>query len=272
MYRLGFIGTGNMGGAMVRAAANGGYAGECLLANRTRQKAEVLAQECGCAVAQSNCEAAQNAYFILLGVKPHLMSGVLQEIAPVLKQRQQKGERFVLVSMAAALSIDMLKEMAQGEYPVIRIMPNTPSAIGKGMVLVTPDHLVRPEETEELCTLLQGAGRFDPIDESLMDAGSVIAGCTGAWACMMIEGLADGAVQTGIPRPKAIEYAAQAVLGAAALVLESGKHPGQLKDEVCSPKGSTIVGVHAFERAGLRGAAMDAVTEAFERTNQMKKS
>lgn len=272
MYRLGFIGTGNMGAALIHAAANSGYAKECLLTNRTKQKAEQLAQECGCTVANNNSEVAQQAYYIMLGVKPHLMAGVLREIAPVLKKRQQAGERFVLVSMAAALTIEMLKEMVDGEYPVLRIMPNTPCAIGKGMVLVTPDSLVQPQETEELCKLLQAAGRFDPIEESLMDAGSVIAGCTGAWACMMMEGLADGAVQTGIPRAKAIEYAAQAVMGAAALVLESGKHPGQLKDEVCSPAGSTIVGVHAFERAGLRGAAMDAVTEAFARTNQMKQS
>ena len=131
---------------------------------------------------------------------------------------------------------------------------------------------VEPAEVDRLCDLLAAAGRFDPIDESLMDSGSVIAGCTGAWACMFIEALADGAVQTGMPRPKAVEYAAQAVLGAAALVLESGKHPGQLKDEVCSPGGSTIVGVHAMETGGVRAAAMDAVTQAFARTKEMGKS
>ena len=131
MYRLGFIGTGNMGAALIHAAANSGYAKECLLTNRTKQKAEQLAQECGCTVANNNSEVAQQAYYIMLGVKPHLMAGVLREIAPVLKKRQQAGERFVLVSMAAALTIEMLKEMVDGEYPVLRIMPNTPCAIGR---------------------------------------------------------------------------------------------------------------------------------------------
>ena len=270
MHRLGFIGTGNMGGAMVRATANGGYAAECVLANRSFEKAQALAQQCGCTAVHTNEEVAADAYFILLGVKPFLMAEMLKGIAPVLRQRWEKGDRFVLVSMAAALSIETLKEMAGGEYPVIRIMPNTPCAIGQGMVLVTSDNMATDEEVQQLCDYLKASGRFDRIDESLMDAGSVIAGCTGAWACMMIEALADGAVQTGIPRKKALEYAAQAVKGAAALVLESGKHPGQLKDEVCSPGGSTIVGVHAMERGGLRAAAMNAVTEAFEKTKQMR--
>lgn len=272
MYQLSFIGTGNMGGALVRAAAAGGHGADCLLTNRTLVKAQALADQCGCAVAQSNAQAAEEGYFILLGVKPYLMAGVLAEIAPVLARRKQAGDRFVLVSMAAGLTVDTLKQMAGDDYPVLRIMPNTPCAIGKGMVLVTPGPGVEPAEVDRLCDLLAAAGRFDPIDESLMDSGSVIAGCTGAWACMFIEALADGAVQTGMPRPKAVEYAAQAVLGAAALVLESGKHPGQLKDEVCSPGGSTIVGVHAMETGGVRAAAMDAVTQAFARTKEMGKS
>ena len=270
-YKLAFLGTGNMGGALVAAAANGGHGAACILSNRTPQKALALAQQYGCAVAASNGEAAAQAQYILLGVKPQMMAGLLAEIAPVLRQRQQKGEAFCLVSMAAGLSLARLAEMAGLACPIVRIMPNTPCAIGKGMTLVVKNEQASGAQAAELCTLLAAAGEFDVIDEGLMDAGSVISGCVGAWAQMFIEALADGAVEAGVPRAKAQKYAAGAVLGAAALALESGRHPGQLKDEVCSPAGSTIAGVHALERAGLRAAAMDAVAAAIARTKEMGK-
>lgn len=270
-YKLAFLGTGNMGGALVAAAASGGHGAECILSNRTRQKAQALAQQYGCAVADTNVQAAQQAQYIMLGVKPQMMAGLLAEIAPVLQKRQAEADSFCLVSMAAGLSVARLAEMAGLECPIVRIMPNTPCAIGKGMTLVVKNECASEEQAQEVCDLLAAAGEFDRIDESLMDAGSVISGCVGAWVQMFMEGLADGAVEAGIPRAKAQKYAAGAVLGAAALALESGRHPGQLKDEVCSPAGSTIAGVHALERAGLRGAAMDAVAAAFARTKEMGK-
>lgn len=270
MKQLAFIGTGNMGGALARAAAAGGHAGECIFANRTRSKAQELADELGVTdVADSNADAARRAKFILLGVKPQMMAGVLAELAPVLKERK---EGFVLVSMAAGLSIAALRQMAGGEYPVIRIMPNTPCSIGKGMTLVTRSENTAETDTDELCMLLQKAGRFDFVDENLFDAGSAAAGCSPAWAYMFIEALADGAVEAGLPRAKAMEYAAQAVYGAAAMVLETGLHPGALKDAVTSPAGSTIAGVRALEERGFRGAAMSAVRAAVERTKEMGKA
>lgn len=270
MKQLAFIGTGNMGGALARAAAAGGHAAECILSNRTRSKAQALADELGIAdVAESNADAARRAKYILLGVKPQMMAGVLEDIAPVLKER---ADGFVLVSMAAGLTIETLRQMAGGEYPVIRIMPNTPCAIGKGMTLVTQSDGVSQQDVDALCMLLQRAGRFDFVDEKLFDAGSAAAGCTPAWAYMFIEALADGAVEAGLPRAKAMEYAAQAVYGAAAMVLETGLHPGALKDAVTSPAGSTIAGVRALEERGFRGAAMSAVRAAVERTKEMGKA
>ena len=201
-YKLAFLGTGNMGGALVAAAANGGHGAACILSNRTPQKALALAQQYGCAVAASNGEAAAQAQYILLGVKPQMMAGLLAEIAPVLRQRQQKGETFCLVSMAAGLSLARLAEMAGLACPIVRIMPNTPCAIGKGMTLVVKNEQASGAQAAELCTLLAAAGEFDVIDEGLMDAGSVISGCVGAWAQMFIEALADGAVQAGgLPGP-----------------------------------------------------------------------
>ncbi len=269
MFQLGFIGTGSMASALVTAAAAGGHGGECLLSNRTQAKAQALAARCGCTAAASNEEVARGARFILLGVKPNMLGGVLAGIAHILEERRAEGDEFVLVSMAAGVTIKSLQSMAGGAYPTVRILPNTPCAIGRGMVLVTAGDGVQPAQTDELCNLLAAAGRFDFVDEELMDAGGTIAGCTPAWAYLFIEGLADGAVEAGVPRAKAMEYAAQAVLGAAAMCLEDGAHPGPLKDAVCSPGGSTIAGVHALERAGVRGAAMDAVKAAFDRTREL---
>ena len=270
-YKLAFLGTGNMGGALVAAAANGGHGTACILSNRTPQKAQALAQKYGCAMAASNSEAAGQAQYILLGVKPQMMAGLLAEIAPVLRRRQAEGDAFCLVSMAAGLSLARLAEMTGIACPIVRIMPNTPCAIGKGIVFITPDADVAPGQTARVKALLAAAGSLLDLDEAMMDTGGVIAGCTPAWAYLFIEGLADGAVAAGMSRAQALACAAGAVEGAAALVRESGKHPGQLKDEVCSPGGSTIAGVRALEQHGVRGAAMDAVLAACARTQEMGK-
>lgn len=263
MKEFGLIGCGSMGGALAKAAAEKLPAGQMLLANRTPAKAQALAQQLG-GEAVSNGQAAQQARFLLLGVKPQMMAGMLEGIAPVLAQRAAAGERFVLVSMAAGLTCAQLQTLAGGAYPVLRIMPNTPAAIGKGMT--TYCHTgVQPQELADFLQMMECAGRFDELEERLMDAASAVAGCSPAFVYQFIEALADGGVECGLPRAKAIQYAAAAVEGAAALVLESKKHPGELKDAVCSPGGSTIAGVHALEKGGMRAAVMDAVTAAAAR-------
>lgn len=267
MSTYGFIGTGNMAAALLAAAAAGGFGPDCILYNRTPAKARALAARYGCTVAESANQAAAQADILFLGVKPHQMGSVLEELRPTLAGRGDGGP--VLVSMAAGVSLARLKELAGLDLPVVRIMPNTPCAIGKGIVFVTPAADVEPGQVARVKALLAAAGSLLDLDESLMDAGGVIAGCTPAWAYLFIEGLADGAVAAGMPRAQALACAAGAVEGAAALVRESGKHPGQLKDEVCSPGGSTIAGVRALERHGVRGAAMDAVLAACERTAEM---
>ncbi len=263
MVEFGLIGCGNMGAALAKAAVQALPAGQMLLANRTRAKAEALAAQVGAAVG-SNEEVAAQARFILLGVKPQMMAGMLSGIAPVLAQRAAAGERFVLVSMAAGLTCGQLRALSGGEYPVLRIMPNTPSAIGKGMTTWCSQG-VEAEEIAAFLQMMAAAGRFDELEERLMDAASAVAGCSPAFVYQFIEALADGGVECGLPRVKALQYAAAAVEGAAALVLQSGQHPGALKDAVCSPGGSTIAGVHALERGGLRCAVMDAVTAAAAR-------
>ena len=262
MATFGFIGTGNMGGALARAARKRLSGGEILLANRSAAKAEALAQELDCR-AVDNAAVAAGADYIFLGVKPYM---VLSGLVPILKARK---DRFVLVSMAAALTIPDLRERGCRDWPLIRIMPNTPSAIGEGVIFYTCDGVTAEEEAAFLENMA-GAGRLLPLDDHLMDAGSAVAGCGPAFVDLFIEAMADGGVACGLTRPMAMECAAQTLIGAARLMLETGRHPGALKDAVCSPGGATIQGVRALEAGGFRSAVMEAVIAAYEKSAEMK--
>lgn len=257
----GFIGTGNMAGALVRAAVKCAAAEDILLANRTRKKAERLAAELGCR-ATDNETAARTADMIFLGVKPQMMPQMLGQIAPILRARK---ERFVLVSMAAGLSIAQIQSMAGGDYPVIRIMPNLAASVGEGVIFYTAGAAVSAEETEAMLALFAKAGRCYPLAEELFGAGSAIAGCGAAYVSLFVEALADGGVSCGLPRAVATECAEQMLFGAAKLLLAGGEHPAVVKDKVCSPGGTTIQGVRALERAGFRSAVIEAVTAAYEK-------
>lgn len=259
--KYGFIGTGNMGSALVKAVCRQISPSEVIVNNRTAEKAQALAALTGCKVG-SLLTAAESKY-IVLGVKPQMLMGLLEDLKDILCTRT---DRYIIVSMAAGVDTDRIAGALGGGAPVIRIMPNTPVEIGKGVVLACRNDLVSDEEFEEFKSDFAQAGLVDDIDEKLMDAGSALSGCGPAFVYMAIEALADGAVQCGLKRDKAIAYAANTVMGASALLLERGEHPGALKDAVCSPGGSTIAGVHALERDGFRNALMDAVCASYDRT------
>ncbi|MDO4867943.1 MAG: pyrroline-5-carboxylate reductase [Clostridia bacterium] len=267
---FGFIGCGNMGGALARAVRRSMPEARLLLCNRTPEKARALAEAVGGdACLRGNREAAAESDYLFLGVKPQMMAGVLEDLKPALEARKAPC---VLVSMAAGLTVETLRRMAGVDFPIIRIMPNTPAAIGQGMVLCCVDGLDAGDpRMERFCRALAGAGALDFVEEKLIDAGSAVAGCGPAFAAMLIEALADGGVACGLPRAKAQRYAAQMLLGTAALALEGGEHPGAMKDAVCSPGGSTIQGVRALEARGFRSAAFEAVVAAYEKTLQMGK-
>ena len=263
----GFIGTGNMGGAQARALVREVSPLDVYLNNRPPAKAEALAAELG-ARADTAAHIAAACDYIFLGVKPNLIAGVLTQLAPTLAQRT---DRPVLVSMAAGVTIEALQDMAGGRYPVVRIMPNTACAVGAGLTLYDANALLTKPQLDAFLADMAASGRLEALPEHLIDAGSAVAGCGGAFACLFMEGLADGAVTCGLPRDKANTFAAQMLLGAARLALESGKPFGQMKDEICSPGGTTIAGVRALEEGGLRAAAMNAVIAAYEKTLQLKK-
>ena len=264
--KFGFIGTGNMGSAIAKAVAKNKGGKNIALADRSIQKAQILADEIGASVLDNQATAKQCDY-IFLGVKPQMMEHMLAEIKDILQSR--KGE-VTLVSMAAGLTADKICEMAGGDVAVVRIMPNTPVAIGKGIILYCSNELAKNKETFVAEALSMG-GLVDKIDEKLIDVGTVVAGCGPAFAAMFAESLADGAVSCGLPREKAEQYAAKMIEGTASLISDGGKHPAKLKDEVCSPGGSTIKGVEALEGNNFRGAVMAAVNAAYNKTKELGK-
>lgn len=267
MATFGFIGTGNMGSALVRAAAKALDAKEILLADQCAEKAAALAKEIGCESADAET-VAKESKFIFLGVKPQVMGAMLKQIAPALQARK---DNFILVSMAAGLSIADIRAMAGADFPVIRIMPNIPASVGGGVILFDNTDNVSADDLVFFRENMRFAGLIDPLPEKLIDAGSALSGCGPAFVCLFVEALADGAVACGLPRDKALAYAAQTLAGTASMLLESGMHPGQLKDAVCSPGGTTIAGVKAMEENGLRGAAMEGVVAAYQRTLELGK-
>ena len=260
--KYGFIGCGNMGGAIARALAKATT--DFAITDRSG-RAIALAAEIPCGYLSAP-EIAENCERIFLGVKPHMMQDVLAPLQPILQEKKP-----LLITMAAGLTMAQIEEFAGGDIPVIRIMPNTPVAIGKGVTQYCANALVTADALNDFLRDMRFSGVLDPLDEKLIDSGSAISGSGPAFVYLFIEALADGAVAGGIPRAKALEYAAATVIGAGELVLASGQHPGALKDAVCSPMGSTISGIRALENHGFRAAAMEAVIATYNRNKELGK-
>ncbi|AEF82120.1 pyrroline-5-carboxylate reductase [Leadbettera azotonutricia] len=278
------IGSGNMGGALMKGAADIVGARNIGYADADKAKAEAAAKALGAGVYASNIIAAQKGDYIFLAVKPQVLQAVLEEIAPIIQDRLAENRPPIVVSMAAGWTIAKIqaglgpkvKELKVKEpkvkelkVPVIRIMPNTPALISKGVIVMAPSPEVPPEKTAELEKILAAAGIVDRLDEKYLDAVTGLSGSGPAFVYLFIEALADGGVRTGLPRDKALRYAAQTVLGSAAMVLETGRHPGELKDMVTSPGGTTIAGVAALENGAFRGTVMQAVEAAWKRSAEL---
>ena len=264
MAYYGFIGCGNMGGALAAAAAKNVNKCDIYVSGKDMAESDLFAQKHG-VNSSDNKTIATNSDILFLGVKPQILPKVLSEIAPQLKQ----NKNCVIVSMAAAISISKITEMLGFDAKIIRIMPNTPVFVGKGMTVYDCNSLVNDNEIEHFLDVLKYAGVFDRIEEEKIDAAGALSGCGPAYAYIFLEALADGAVSLGIPRDKAELYAAQTLLGAATMMLKTGKKPGELKDNVCSPGGTTIEGVAALENAGFRAAAIDACVAAYNKTKKL---
>ena len=265
MYTAGFIGIGNMGGALMTAAAKK-LGSDFLVCDFDLIKVEnaMRKYDCGFGTAE---EIAEHCRYIFLGVKPQMAEDACRELIEPLKKRTDAP---VIVSMMAGLTTDTVRKFCGGDYKVIRIMPNIAAAVGESMTLCTSTDNVTEAEMEKFLDFMSESGKFDRIPEKLIDAGMALSGCGPAFVCLFMEALADGAVACGVPRKSAMEYAAQMILGTVTLMQETGKHPAVMKDEVCSPAGTTIAGVRTLEEHGFRSAAMDAVIAAFEKTKALK--
>ena len=264
--KIGFIGLGNMGASLAKAVLQAKTGDDLLLANRSQAKVEAFIADFG-GQASSNEEIFAEADVIFLGVKPAQFSDLLSQYQTILEKR----ESLLLISMAAGLTLEKLASLVPSQHRFIRMMPNTPVSIGQGVISYALSANCQVDDKEVFCQLLQHAGLLFEISEGLIDAATGLAGCGPAFVYLFIEALADAGVQTGLPRETALKMAAQTVVGAGQLVLETQEHPGVLKDQVCSPSGSTIAGVASLEAHAFRGTVMDAVHQAYKRTQELGK-
>lgn len=264
--RIGFLGSGAMAEALALGLIKRGLINADQIAcNDPNPVRKELFKSFGANPYDSNIDVARNSEVLFVAVKPQVVGQVLAEVRPVLT------ERHVIVSIAAGITIDKLLEAAGPDAHVIRVMPNTPCQVGETAAAMCLGGKASAEDEALVAKLFGAVGRIFTVDEKLLAAVTGLSGSGPAYVFMMIEALADGGVKAGLPRDISQALAAQTVLGSAKMVLESGRHPGALKDMVTSPAGTTIAGVHELEKAGVRAAFMSAVCAATDRANQLSK-
>ncbi len=261
--KIGVIGVGNMGTALIRGWLNAGLIqpNEILIADRETEKVESLRREYGLQAAD-NRQVAMQAEIVLLAVKPQVIPEVMAQL-----QSQLDGSRLV-ISIAAGVPLHLMSEMLPLAR-LVRVMPNTPTLIQAGMAAVARGPRAEDQDLELVCRLFDAVGRSVVVDEKLMDAVTGLSGSGPAYVFLFLEAMADGGVKMGLPRQTALLLAAQTILGAASLFLETREHPGSLKDMVTSPGGTTIAGLHALEVGGFRGLVMNAVESASKRSSAL---
>lgn len=260
--QYGFIGCGNMGGAIAQALAKSTK--EIILTDRSG-KARQTAQELS--VSYGSLEEAASCDVVFLGVKPQGMAEILQKLSPIFQARKP-----LLISMAAGLTVAGVEAMAGGKLPVVRIMPNTPVAVGKGVILYCHNALVDKATFGQVLADLAPAGLLDPVEEGWMDAACSVSGCGPAYCYMFAQALAQGGALQGLPEEKALRYAAATMLGAAEMLLATGEAPAALRQKVCSPGGSTIEGVKVLEAGGFFPLVEECIAVAYRRNLELGKS
>ncbi|MFB0958526.1 MAG: pyrroline-5-carboxylate reductase [Clostridiaceae bacterium] len=262
--KVGFIGFGNMAYAMAGGMIKyGGFdPADLMVSARDMDKLKSRANGLKIACTKDNRQVAAQSEILFLAVKPHFISQVIQEIADVLRPET------TVVSVAAGISLAEMEECLGRPGKLIRALPNTPVLVGQGMTLYEANEQVTPAEEDAVVQLLEGFGKARRIDEALFAGTGSMTGCSPAFLYMLMEAMGDAAVRQGMSREAAYELAAQTVKGSAEMVLETKLHPGQLKDMVTSPGGTTIEGVRVLERLGFRSAIMEAIIAAAEKTKK----
>ena len=265
--KIGCIGCGVMGGALIRAVAKIVDASNIYLYDTDTAKRDSLAKEIGACTVENGSEVATKVDYLILAVKPAYVDSVLSDITVVVPQDKLP----LFVSIAAGVKLEKLKKAALTKARFVRLMPNIPALVGEAMIALTHEADVSDDEVADVKEMLSKAGSVECVPENLMDCVTGISGSGPAYGFVFIEALADAAVKLGMPRKQAYIYAAQTLKGAAAMVLETGKHPAALKDDVCSPGGTTIAGVAALEEYGFRHAVIEAAVAATVRSAELGK-
>lgn len=280
--KIGCIGCGMMGGALIKAIAKKVGGDKILLSDGDVEKAKSLALELGANFATSNAQIIENCSHIILAVKPAFFSSVLEQIKSSYNDRLSSSEKNLptMISIMAGLSIEKIEQMScqagisGGLQNIVRLMPNLPATVNEGMIALCTKDNVSPEfkqEVEFVKEILSCAGKVEQVSEKLMDVVTAVSGSGPAYGFMFIEALADAAVLLGMPRNQAYIYASQTLKGAAQMVLETSDHPAKLKDAVCSPGGTTIQAVKSLEEKGFRSAVISAVESAYNKSVDLGK-
>jgi pyrroline-5-carboxylate reductase len=265
--KAGFIGCGNMARAIIGGIVKAGLyeTGDILVSNRREGALLQLKEQYGINGTTDNCAVAAQADYLFLCIKPNVFSMVIPQIKDVVKKDA------VVVSIAAGQTISGIEEMFGRKIKLVRVMPNTPALVGEAMSSVSPNAHVLPEELNEVKNIFDHLGKAEIVDEKLIDAVVGVSGSSPAYVYLFIEAMADAAVAAGMPRAQAYKFAAQSVLGSAKMVLETGKHPGELKDMVCSPGGTTIDAILALEANGFRNAVIAGTKACIDKSKEMSR-
>ena len=262
--KLGFIGSGNMCGAIVDGIVKSGFEPKDITVSGVLQEQlDSFIEKYGVLTTTDNISVAADSDVLFLCVKPNVIYAVADEI------KESVGKETVVVSIAAGQSLEKLQNALGSDTKIVRLMPNTPALVGEGMTAMTYNENVTETEAKEVKKILDSFGKTEIIPEKLMDAVTAVSGSSPAYVFMFIEAMADAAVMGGMPRNQAYTFAAQAVLGSAKMVLETGKCPAELKDMVCSPSGTTIEAVASLERNGFRSAVIDAMKACIDKSKNL---
>ena len=260
--KYGFIGCGNMGGALAEALTV--ETKDVMLSDRSGNGRQ-LAETFGCTYGTAT-EVAETCSRIFIAVKPNMVQSVLAPLQPILAEKKP-----LLISMAAGLKISTIESYAGVALPVIRIMPNTPVCVGKGMIPYCCNNLVDTDTLEDFLSDMFASGHWDCIDESLMDTASALSGSGPAYLYRFVEALRDSAIQCGFPEDKALDYVVQTLIGAGEMLNQGAGTPAQLREAVCSPGGSTLAGLKALEDAGFDNCVNACIRAAYNRNIELGK-
>lgn len=263
--KIGFIGCGNMGTSMVGGLIKSGFinSGQIIISTKTEASLKKLSDKFNVITTLNSKDVVKKSDIIFLAVKPNIYKPIIEEIKSEITNDK------LIITIAAGITIENMEQWLGDDLKIIRTMPNTPALVGEAMTAICPNKNVSEDELKYCIKIFKSFGECEVLEEKYFDGFIAIAGSSPAYVFMFIESMADGAVKLGIPRAKAYKMAAQSVLGSAKMILETGKHPGELKDMVCSPSGTTIEAVIELEKLGFRNSIIQAINKCAEKSKNM---